>query len=273
MADLFHPAVPDDFLDQVFAVMALAPRHTFQVLTKRPERMLNYLRDRDTTQLLLAADDTRATGCRQPWTRLSRYACVMLESQARGGCLEVPEWPLPNVWLGVSAEDQATADERIPVLLDTPSALCFVSAEPLLGPVAQLWQYLTRKFFSSPGARELLLNGKAGQKSAPHSELDWVIVGGESGPGARPCEVRWIRSIVEQCRDYDVPCFVKQLGAKPVARDRYDMSEEFFRRADASEEGYGDETVVLRLRDRKGGDPDEWPEDLRVRQWPDPPPP
>jgi hypothetical protein len=103
--------------------------------------------------------------------------------------------------------------------------------------------------------------------------MEWCVTGGESGPGARPCEVRWIRSIVDQCREADTPCFVKQLGAKPVARDRYDMSEESFRRADASEEGYGDETVVLRLRDRKGGDPDEWPEDLRVRQWPYPPPP
>ena len=100
--------------------------------------------------------------------------------------------------------------------------------------------------------------------------IDWVIVGGESGPRARPCDVAWIRSIVEQCRAAKVACFMKQLGAKPIARDRWDMSEEQFVDLDASEDGWSeaDGPVALRLRDRKGGDPSEWPEDLRVRGFP-----
>ena len=99
--------------------------------------------------------------------------------------------------------------------------------------------------------------------------LDLVIVGGESGPGARPCDVAWIRSIVEQCEEAIVPVFVKQLGAKPIARDRWDMTEEQFLDLDAAGWTEHDGATALRLRDRKGGDPAEWPEDLRVRQFPE----
>jgi protein gp37 len=111
MSDLFHPAVPDDFIDRVFAVMALCPQHTFQVLTKRPERMRAWFD---------GGEHLRMTRCFRNFQHYTK---------------PVGPWPLPNVWLGVSVEDQATADERIPVLLDTPSALCFVSAEPLLGEI------------------------------------------------------------------------------------------------------------------------------------------
>ena len=179
MSDLFHRDVPFGFVDKVFAVMALCPRHTFQILTKRPERMAEYMAGR---------------------------AAVSP----------------PNVWLGTSVENQAAADERIPHLLETAAAVRFLSCEPLLGPLTTL--------------------GLRG--------LNWVIVGGESGPNARPCNIDWIRAIVQQCREAGVPCFVKQLGSHPIGRHSSGFD---FR---------------LKLKDRKGGDPAEWPEDLRLREMP-----
>ena len=233
MSDLFHDAVPDEFIDRVFAVMALAPQHTFQILTKRPERMRDYM-------LRLAG----TPGCADQVSEAAR---------AMGRSITFMSWPLPNIWLGVSCEDQKTADERIPLLLDTSAAVRFLSCEPLLGPIDM---------------RIATFNGADSIESL--EGIHWVIAGGESGPGARPCDVAWVRSIVEQCKDAKVACFVKQLGAKPVARDRWDMTEEQFVALDASEDGWSeaDGPVVLRLRDRKGGDPSEWPEDMRVREFP-----
>lgn len=256
MSDLFHEDVPDEFIDQVFGVMALSQyvgrcrrrecdhdggscdgyvdpptRHQFQVLTKRPERARRYLSHPE-------RPDRVAEGAAAVW-HFSESA------------LDRMEWPLPNIWLGVSCEDQPTADERIPLLLDTPAAVRFVSAEPLLGPIEQLWPFLERKFFRHPGSPlGLARNLNAGQKSHPDADLDWVIVGGESGRNARPCDLAWIRSIVEQCQEAGVPCFVKQLGAKVVP------------------DGMFDRGAVSAIRHAKGGDPAEWPEDLRVREWP-----
>ena len=161
-------------------------------------------------------------------------------------------WPLPNVWLGVSAEDQETADARIPQLLDTPAAVRFVSAEPLLGPI-NLAPLHTRDFVYGIDRHASLyaLRGKGGYQipdshwMEDFAKLDWVIIGGESGPQARPMDATWARALVDQCRDAGVSCFVKQLGKRPV------MGE-----------------VPVSLRDSKGGDPSEWPEDLRVREWP-----
>ena len=192
MSDLFHEALDDDDIDRVFAVMKAASRHTFQVLTKRADRMCRY-----------------------------------------GHLTEV----LPNVWLGVSVEDQKTADERIPLLLQTPAALRFVSYEPALGPV-KFGQWLC-------GERQA-----RGFSGGPR--VDQVIVGGESGPGARPCNVQWIRDVIRQCRDAGVPAFVKQLGARGHNLDA---------RRPRDQKG-------LRLKHPKGGDPAEWPEDLRVREFP-----
>ena len=149
--------------------------------------------------------------------------------------------------LGVSVEDQATAEKRIPWLLDSPAAVRFVSYEPALGPVdftnldvMQHWDLPYHKH-----APTIRLDALRGHWKGPDdiiTGLDWVIVGGESGPGARPFGIAWARSVVEQCREAGVACFVKQLGAHP----------------------YPSAT----LRDPKGGDPSEWPEDLRVREWP-----
>jgi protein gp37 len=157
-------------------------------------------------------------------------------------------WPLPNVWLGVSVEDQAAADERIPALLDTPAAVRSLSCEPLLEPV-DLEPWLRRVATSGPGWR--MTGGSA--MAIADIVLDWVIVGGESGPGARPCDVGWIRDIVGQCRAAEVPVFVKQAGSKPY--DDISLTDGRF-------------LARLRLRDRAGRDMSEWPEDLRVREWP-----
>ena len=213
MSDLFHEDVPDAFIDQVFAVMALAPQHTFQVLTKRPERMREYMSaacGRVAQAIQPLRTDTRPVG---PVPHLD------------GG---EQWWPLPNVWLGVSVEDQPRADERIPLLLQTPAAVRFVSCEPLLGPVD-----LEAVPLPAPGAEVYGLRGVLQPVSEKDTEPDdwkywtrkqsrlgWVIVGGESGPVARPCEVGWIRSLVQQCRAAAVPVFYKQGGAPPELRVR-----------------------------------------------------
>lgn len=211
MSDLFHEGVPFEFIDKVFAVMALAPQHTFQILTKRPERMREYCSNPDLedrlTEIWQQDSPDKAT-----WSLLL---------------------PLSNVWLGVSAENQPAADERIPLLLQTPAAVRFVSAEPLIGPVD----------FDSPVLQ-----------ADSDGYLDWAIVGGESGPRARPCDVAWIRSIVQQCQAAGVPAFVKQLGTRSVLIRTADL-------AFVPDFEYN-------FADHKGGDPSEWPEDLRVREFP-----
>ena len=158
MGDLFHEDVPDEFIKRVWSVMAEAQRHTFMVLTKRPERMLAHL----------------AGEQRRGWKR---------------------DWP--NIWLGVSAEDQRTADERIPLLLQTPAAVRFVSVEPMLGPV---------DFRKVPGFN------LAGQAGVDLLRNFWVICGGESGPGARPMNPQWPRDLRDQCKAAGVPFLFKQWG-------------------------------------------------------------
>jgi protein gp37 len=156
-----------------------------------------------------------------------------------------------NVWLGVSAEDQTRADERIPDLLATPAAVRFVSAEPLLGPIG----------FRDIEGRLPWMPERHDHFDALHpsqrQRLDWVIVGGESGLGARAFLTEWGQRIVRDCRDTGVACFVKQLGSNP--RERGDV---------IGDTGF-QALPLMRLKDRKGGDPNEWPEDLRVRQMPE----
>lgn len=194
--DLFHEAVPTAWIDQVFAVMALAPRHQFQILTKRAERMRDYCISRFTTE---AGSDA---------------LCEALEAL---GAEDPLAWeaPLPNIWLGVSAEDQARADERIPHLLATPAAVRWVSAEPLLGPI-DLETIVLRHF----GARPNDLSQRLGDYVRPLSgnftdspKLDWIVAGGESGPGARPMHPDWARSLRDQCAAAGVPFLFKQWGA------------------------------------------------------------
>ena len=231
MSDLFHESVPDDFIDRVFAVMALAQRHTFQILTKRPSRMSAYLSKLGRRSNVAWNIRTTMDG----WPR--EYDIVdAVESEET--------WPLPNVWLGVSCEDQQRADERIPLLLQTPAAVRFISAEPLLGPI----DLRTGGEVTEVGHIDWLRGFRGSEPKIP--SIDWVICGGESGPKARPCDVRWLRSIVGQCKVSGVPVFVKQLGSAPIKVQAGIVLDRLW------------------LTDRKGGDPSEWPEDLRVRQFP-----
>lgn len=242
MSDLFHEDVPDEFIDLVFAAMAIASRHTYQLLTKRPSRMREYLSGIAPGG---SVDADRWDEARKRfWIRASGT-----ERERIGVALAHPRWPLPNVHLGVSVEDQRSADERIPLLLETPAAVRFVSCEPMLGPVA---------FRNPPTAFATYLDG-----------LDWMIVGGESGPGARPCHVEWIRDIVRQCREAKVACFVKQVGSRPVVDgpERGWPSGRIFE-PDSVFDEYGG-SLRVKIASRGGADPDEWPEDLRVREFPE----
>ena len=199
MSDLFHEAVTDEMRDKIFAVMALCPHHTFQVLTKRPERMLEYLeRIAD-----LAVHDV------WKWQQAADLIvdnCAVLEDHA---------WPLPNVWLGVSVENQAAADARIPLLLQTPAAVRFISAEPLLGEIRLERVRMPETLFGWHDINVLSGNiyRHARQVGFGHPKLDWVICGGESGPGARPMEADWARSLRDQCASAGVPFFMKQMGS------------------------------------------------------------
>ncbi len=227
MSDLFHEDVPDEFIDKVFAVMALAPQHTFQVLTKRAERMQKHC------SYINFGFNVGLAAMKMVPDFIERF-----EFDSKAGL------PLPNVWLGVSVEDQQRADERIRLLLQTPAAVRFLSCEPLLGP----------------------LDGR-------FNTLDWVIVGGESGPNSRPCNLAWVRSIVAQCKAAGVACFVKQLGQVVidahadchVADDlpHWPRGTQFVATSDDPLTALG-----YKMRDTKGGDPSEWPEDLRVREFP-----
>lgn len=236
MSDLFHENVSDQTIDRIFAVMAFSPQHTFQVLTKRPERMLAYMNGLS----------------RHPKDHCWADALRSFRVFGHGDTLRSVSLPLPNVWLGVSVEDQATADARIPLLLQTPAAVRFISAEPLLGPI------------------DLLKQNEVPLSMLPTARLDWVIVGGESGPGARACERHWLALIVQQCKRADVACFVKQLGAKYTDAQNGIGGAAFKTdpvvQADIKGRMYG---PLAYLRDRKGGDITEWPEELRVRQFPE----
>ena len=224
MSDPFHADLTFEQIAAVFAVMAATPQHTYQMLTKRPERAVEFfewLRDHCGGAPMCGdewaglAQNEMGDGSSESAEEAFWRVRDCFPSDTNGGS---HRWPLPNVWLGVSCEDQAAADERLPILLQLPASVRFVSAEPLLGSV-DFSRWLS-------------------------DAVHWIIAGGESGPGARPCNVDWIRSIVSQCAQAGVACFVKQLGAKPIGL------------------GPGG------LRDRKGGDIAEWPADLRVRQMP-----
>lgn len=240
LSDLFHESVSFETIAAIFGVMAAASRHTFQVLTKRPRRAAEFFAW------------VRTRRGQRPRHVVSEAASAALRKTHDFAAFG--PWPLPNVWLGVSVEDQRTADERIPVLLELPAALRFVSYEPALGPV-DFDRWLDCGYESG---------GEQGWVEEP--SVDWIIVGGESGPGARPFDVAWARSTVEQCRAAGVPVFVKQLGAAPILRDRSDVSERRFVELDSL--GWDEHQSPPTLRHRKGADPSEWPEDLCVREMP-----
>lgn len=230
MTDVFGEWVPDDLLSRLFSqVLETRTDVVWQLLTKRASRMCEYL----------------------SW---------------RWGEGRIPA---RNIHVGVSVEDQARADERIPHLLRTPAAVRFLSCEPLLAPVDLTRCYTEGTRFNAFQGQYCGLDG--------WGSLDWVIVGGESGPRARPIDVTWVRSLVGQCRAAGVACFVKQLGSRsrtgPVDAEGFPRC---WRCGHFDFGPCGDGTLLCngcnaawdRLRDPKGGDPSEWPKDLRVREFP-----
>lgn len=256
MSDLFHEAVPFEFVAAVFGVMAATPRHTYQVLTKRPARMLEFFR---------WLEAVNPAGLHNPaakalWFADDHIPATVARAEHR--------WPLPNVWLGASVEDQAAADGRVPLLLQAPAAVRWLSMEPLLGPVdleRVLWpgagghrvDVLRGGYRLRPG---VLAGGPSAGPGEPkggfvnHSgvpgTVDWVVVGGESGPltQAREFRLEWAADLVRQCKGAGVPVFVKQLGSQ-WAR-------------------------LAKARDPKGEDMGEWPAwppEIHTREWPSKP--
>lgn len=210
MSDLGHDQIPPEFLARVWAVMAATPQHTYQILTKRPPRLRKILND----YCGCGAGHPPGTHFRSAmeWAATSHSPTYV--PGLRAGLTQRTDWPLPNVWLGTSIElDRYTV--RALHLRTTPAALRFLSLEPLLGPLPSLD-----------------LTG-----------IDWVIIGGESGPGARRMDLRWARDLISNARHTGTAVFVKQLGSRWAA-----------------DQG---------LRG-KGGDWDAWPDDLRVREFPVP---
>lgn len=178
------------------------------------------------------------------------------------------EFP-PNVWLGTSVENQEAADTRIPDLLKCPAVVRFLSCEPLLGPIDLTGDLWGRSKECDGCSRDIDCRcmHEPRIKIAGDRSIGWVIVGGESGAGARECNIAWMRSIVQQCRDAGVACFVKQYGAKPVRADGGDCSG-CMPGGCTHQVGTNQHPVRIALQSSKGGDPAEWPEDLRVRQMP-----
>lgn len=267
MSDMFHHSVTFEQIAAVFGVMAACPQHTFMVLTKRPERAVEFFAWLDeqarglpslvgaqpspaefaqSGAVLMFAD--QAMGFRFSRNIDEKSVRLFVETTRR-------PWPLPNVHLGVSAENQATADERIPLLLKCPAAVRWVSAEPLLGPIA----------FTD--VREKLLDGSERSKNAlvandslfgedalSRNRCSWVVVGGESGQGARPMNLEWMRSVVEQCKAAGTPVFCKQFGARP-----FEMGQGLLDDDDPD----AVDVCPIRLKHKKGADlseiPGDWP--------------
>lgn len=239
MSDLFHDDVPFEFIDRVFAVMALTPQHTYQVLTKRPARMREYL-------------TAWEAGEAQALKRVAALVWAMRHRPPIGVTYrDVPSgtpWPLPNFHAGVTVENQRWADERIPILLDTPAAVRFISAEPLLGPVdlgLNRWVRIANTIRSSSlaSARLLVEPGVYRADSNPFGALsinrlgimpgeferlpnpDWVICGGESGPKHRRLDAEWALNLRLQCQG-STAFFMKQLGGARPGNKLEDLPED-----------------------------------------------
>lgn len=220
VSDLFHKNVPFEFIAASFGVMAEANKHIFQILTKRPERAKVFFG-------WLTAEAT-SRGTTMVDVCLDEAAKVTKRKKLSG---PQPAWPLSNVWLGVSAENQATADDRIPKLLMLPAAVSWVSYEPALGPV---------NFYGWLGSQPAKSGSNIG------STIDWIVVGGESGSNARKFHWKWAEDVVMQCKNSTTKVFVKQMGTNP------DMTG----------------ANVPPLTSRKGGDMAEWPTTIQVREYP-----
>lgn len=247
MSDLFHESVPFEWINLVFGIMALCQQHTFQVLTKRPLRMLEWSEQTHRDDWCNALVHYAPSGISKLVTDTTNTRDLGKNNSPPNSLLDVairyPGFPLPNVWLGVSVESQLSADERIPLLLETPAALRFLSCEPLLESVD-----LTTLRCLNGGLTQPDVGFNPGQPlgtfNALRAGISWGIVGGESGYNARPCSLDWIHHLVAQFKAAGIPIFVKQLGtAWAKSSGTYHIHS-------------------------KGGDPNVWTPDLRIREFP-----
>jgi len=220
---------PDELLDQIWAIRALTPNLIHQVLTKRAERMYDYLRDW-----------MSETGSIKRKYRICDHANI--------APIDL-NWPLFNVHLGVSVEDPKTFKERWPFLRDAPTWTRWISYEPALAGVDFSEALIENHYYCDEGTED---DPTPSHRCGPIA--NWIVVGGESGPGARPFDVQWAYSVIEQCKAAGVPCFIKQLGAKPTETLKHMP--------------HGTCNHPLNLKDKKGGNWSEWPGDLRVREYP-----
>lgn len=281
MSDLFHEDAPFDFIDKVFAVMAMCPSHTFQVLTKRPDRMAGYLALRSKEVEECRAEGWCLVVCpncgnHDDYNSEGNPPCSMeCEERGKHKMARFDPWPLPNVWLGTSTEDQQAADERIPHLLRCPAAVRFLSVEPQIGPVdLSPWISCDDVEHLNPcGCGDGECSTCWRSPATYNRGIHWVISGFESGHGARHGDVAWAESLVKQCQAADVACFVKQLGAFPIMAHARWLGLRpppllSSRNAHKVPEGF----LPLALTDSHGGDWDEWPEalaHLKVREFPE----
>jgi protein gp37 len=224
MSDLFHETLTNEQIAAVFGVMAATPRHTYQILTKRARRMREWFEWVDATCMKIA-DSTN------PWWRVLH--CLSEAGYAMAGDDDAPlpggsgaTWPLGNVWLGTSTENQPAADERIPDLLATPAAVRFLSVEPMLGPVDLRCVQHERTFEVDALTGD---HGVTRPLAGRGPRVDWIICGAESGPGARPMDHAWARSLRDQCRAAGVAFFVKQLVVNGKLRKSIDEFPEDLR--------------------------------------------
>lgn len=223
MSDLFHENVPDEWIDKVMAVIALSSQHTFQVLTKRPHRAKEYFSQTDLPNR---------------WYQSAIDFLWQAVEKDFGGLINLQTYfmnrpyPLPNLWLGTTVENQDLANQRIPILLEIPAVVRWLSLEPLLGDIKLDFTNYVDDWNTSV--------------DIGCHKVSWVVVGGESGRNARPCAIGWLTSVVQQCHSANIPVFVKQLGSNCVVLPGLSF-------------GYSD---------RKGGDIAEFPPHLQIRQFP-----
>lgn len=250
LCDWLDEEVPIEWLSRFLALIHDTPHLDWLLLTKRPENWLKRI------------EEVKRYALRKPNPPRTHE-----DAAAASWAIHWLEGDYPhNVWVGTSVEDQPNADRRIPELLKIPARVRFLSVEPMLGPV-DMFAPSVEWFYDG-----WMGNGRSSKKPG----INWVIVGGESGHGARPCNVDWIRDLVKQCKGAGVPCFVKQLGSQPFDPSRATnipsrkiQSSEELTDLDAELFDQMCAAMVLPTQHPKGGDPSEWPEDLRVRRFPE----
>jgi len=225
-ADLFHADVPDAFLDRVFGVMALCPQHTFLVLTKRAARMQRYLSAPGRSEAIAKAAEDFPADHPLDWVRADGRETIERGGDPNEDTEWLPRWPMPNVHVGVTAGTQESANERISLLIETPAAVRWVSAEPLLGQV-DVTRWIAKEFpvldddLDAPDGSFVDGMERVGDRWIRRISLDWVVCGGESGSrkNARPMHPQWARDLRDQCKEYGVHFYFKQQGEWIIGRD------------------------------------------------------